>query len=381
MKYSLVPKLAKKTLPVGKLIFDPNNPRLITRDEDCHDEKDFLDGDLQQEAADKIEHEKIDQIVNSIRQNGWLPVDHIFVKKHLDGQYYIVLEGNRRVAAIRKIRQDESVDKKLRESLDNIEVMEIVDNLPNGQLRKKISYLLGVRHHGSLIKWMVFAQAHNIFKRYLELTNQNWDTFRWKPDVAQRIADALSISLDKIEDRLKVYRAMKQVGGVPRVRESLGEVKGRYYSLFEAVLLGRNQKLNTYIHQDEDNFIIDDLGVERLINLCHFDFPKREGAPIQNPQEWRKLELILREEDEGERKRMLKEVEEDKRLPSHIWAERAIELKKLQWDKWLVKVNSILKLVTLGDDLTSQEAKTTVKRLVSLISNLDERDLDRTPNA
>jgi hypothetical protein len=304
------------------------------------------------------------------------------VKKHLDGQYYIVLEGNRRIAAIRDIRQDAKVDKKLRESLDNIEVMEIVDDLPDDQIKKKISYLLGVRHHGSLIKWTAFAQAHNIFKRYLELTNQDWDIFRWIPDVGQKIANALSIPLDRIEDRLIVYRAMKQVGDMPRVRESPGEVKGRHYSLFEEVFLGRNKKkLNNYIRQDADSFIVEDIGVDRLINLCHFDISKRANAPIQNPQEWRKLELILREEDEGERKRMLREVEEDKRPPSHVWAERAVELKKLQWDRWLLKVNSILKLVTLGDDLTSQEAKATVKRLVNLISALDKRDLDRTSNA
>ena len=381
MKESLVPKLAKKLLPIGKLILDPNNPRLITRDEDCHEEKDLLDGDLQKETADRIDAEKIDQIVDSIRQNGWLPIDHIFVKKHLDGQYYVVLEGNRRVAAIRNIRQDAKVDKKLRESLDKIEVMEIIDELPDDQLRKKISYLLGVRHHGSLIRWTAFAQAHNIFKRYLELTNQDWDTFRWKPDIAQHIACALSIPLSRIEDRLQVYRAMKQVGDVPNVRKSLGEVKGRHYSLFEEVFLGRNKKLNGYIRQNAESFIVDDEGVERLINLCHFDIPEREGAPIQNPQEWRKLELILWEDDEGERKRMLREVEVDKRPPSHVWAERAVELKKIQWDRWLLKVNSILKLVTFGDDLTSQEAKTAVKRLVSLISDLDKRDLDRTSNA
>ena len=379
---SLVPKLVKRTVPIGKLILDPNNPRLITRDEDCHEEKNFLDGDLQKATADRIDAEKIDQIVDSIQQNGWLTVDHIFVKKHLNSQYYVVLEGNRRVAAIRKIRQKEGVDEKLLKLLEYIEVMEIVDDLPDDQLRKKISYLLGVRHHGSLIRWTAFAQAHNIYKRYFELTSQDWDSFRWDSDVGQMIADALSIPVDRVEDRLQVYRAMKQVGDAPRVRDSPGEVKGRYYSLFEEVFLGRKKKkLNSYISQDPDTFIVDDMGVERLINLCHFDIAKRDGAPIQNPQEWRKLEQILNEEDEGERKRMLREVEEDKRPPSHVWAERAVELKKLQWDRWLLKVNSILKLVTLGDDLTSQEARTTVKRLVSLIYELDKRDLDRTSNA
>lgn len=375
---SLAPKLRKRVVPSGKLILDPNNPRLVTRDEDCHDEVDYPDGNLQDTVIGKLRGDeyRIKELESSIRQNGWLPVDFIFVRQHSDGEHYVVLEGNRRVTAIRDILSDETADEDLRRSLKAIDVMEILDDLPPEELRRKISYLLGVRHHGSLVKWTPFAQADNIYSRYIEASAQDWESFTWDTAYGQQVADALSISLQEVEERLRTYRAMRQIGNVPEVENSQGEMKDRCYSVCAELLLRKTRKVNEYIPQDPVTFLLDDEGVRRFDNLCHFSEPNRDGAPIRNPQEWRKFENILREEDDERREQMLHEVEVEKRCPSDVWAERAAELQKLQWDKWLLKVNAILKAVTLADDLESEEAKAVVRRLVQLIKELDQRDID-----
>jgi len=253
--------------------------------------------------------------------------------------------------------------------------MEIVDEIPLDELQRKISYLLGVRHHGSLVQWTPFAQAHNIFKRYIEISGQDSESFMWDNDTGKEVADALSIPSKEVYERLKVYRAMSQIGMLPEIKDSQGGIKDRYYSVFAELLLKEKNRLNDYIKQDLHNFHLEDEGLERFDNLCHFSIPRRDGAPIKNPQEWRSLEKILRDEDEEIRKQMLEEVEEAKTLPSIVWAKRAAELQKLQWDKWLLKITSILKTVTFGDDLSSEDAKATVARLVSLISKLEERDI------
>lgn len=388
MESSLAPILKKTRVPTGKLLLDPNNPRLVTSDEDRHEEEDSMDSVLQDMTAARLrgagegDTYRIMELERSIRQNGWLPVDSIFVRKHADKKHYVVLEGNRRVAAIRNILSDEVADAALRASLKAVEVMEIVDDLPPEEIRRKISYLLGVRHHGSLKRWTPFAQAHNIYERYLELSGQEWDSFRWDASIGQRIADALSIPLEKVQERLTVYRAMSQIGMTPEVKNSKeGGMKDRYYSVCEAALLGRSSKLSEYIRQDPGTFLLEEDGVKRFDQLCHFSRPNREEAPIQNPQEWRKLESILREEDVERKAQMLREVEEVKRRPSDVWAERATELLTLQWDRWLLKVNSILRTVTLADDLGSDEAKATVRRLVGLVEKLDQRDRKGDNNA
>ncbi len=373
----LAPKLKPIKVSPEKLILDPNNPRLISRDEDRRVESEAID--LLDQTINQMRQKdfKVYEIENSIKQNGWVPVDFIFVKK-LDNQgRYLVLEGNRRVTAIRNLRNDDNTNLDLKKSLNLIEVMEITDNLPKEQLRKKIMYLLGVRHHGSLKPWTPFAQAHNIYLRYLELSESSGDGFKWNKKVGQHIADALSVDLKDVFKRLKVYKAMEQIGNSEEIMKSEdngGGIKDRYYSVISEVLVQQKPFLKEYIHQDQKSFLLDDVSLGRIINLCHFEYKKRNGSPINEPSEWRSLEKILADKDEEKRTKMLQQVEEDKTQPSIVWAKRSVELQKLQWDKWLNKVNTVLSRVNLGDDLQSTEAEIVTKRLLSLLDDLGKRD-------
>ena len=69
---------------------------------------------------------QVNEIKESIRANGYVPVDYIFVRKHTGkNDRYIVLEGNRRITAILELLREENLDERLRESLKEIEVMEL----------------------------------------------------------------------------------------------------------------------------------------------------------------------------------------------------------------------------------------------------------------
>jgi ParB-like nuclease domain len=378
MPEPLAPQLNKIPVNYDRLVLDPNNPRFITRKEDQIAEEHFLEQDLAAITRGKLfpddkDYYKIKELANSIKQNGWRPVDYIFVRK-LKGheKYYVVLEGNRRVTAIREIMRDPEITPQLKRSLQTIEVMEVLDSGSPEELHKKITYLLGVRHHGSLKKWTPFAQAHNIFIRYLEVAGQTPATFQWNPDFGQKVAATLSIQLDDVQNRLKVYRVMSQLGSSPIVK---GHMEDRYYSICAEPLLSRSKRLGKYLNPHPSTFFLDDTGVSRMINLCHFEVPERAGAPLSNPQEWRYLDKLLADEDTEKREVNLKKVEVEKVPPRVVWAERAMELYKLTWEKWLFQVNSILKTVSLGDDFKTDKAKETASRLVELVKILDKRDL------
>lgn len=378
MPEKLAPKLKQITVKYDHLVLDPNNPRFITRHEDKVAEEDFLGQDMSGKTADKLPKEryKIIELANSIKQNGWLPVDYIFVRKLQDQKdRYVVLEGNRRVTAIREIMKDEKVELKLKDRLKSIEVMEVLDAVSPAELQRKISYLLGVRHHGSLKKWTPFAQAHNIMGRYLEYSGQSQETFEWNKDYAKKVADTLSIPVDEVEKRLKVYRVMNQVGNRMEVKKSKGGMKDRYYSVCAEPVLSPRKKLGGYIEQDPQTFLLKEEAVVRINNICHFSEPDRKGAPIGNPQEWRYLDKILGDEDQNKRCDMLKKVEEEKRPPSEVWAVRAKELAHYTWERWLLEVNSILKTVTLDELTNTASAVPTVKKLLALITDLDRRDI------
>ncbi len=376
----LAPKLKPISVRYDQLVLDPNNPRFTTRKEDRIAEGHFLDQDLAGITESKLftkgDRFKIEELVNSIKRNGWLPVDYIFVRKLKDDpKRYVVLEGNRRVAAIREIMKDTKGAAKPKNELASIQVMEIVDKISSEELQKKITYLLGVRHHGSLKRWTPFAQAYNIFVRYLEVSGQNSDTFTWSQSHGQVVADTLSIPLEEVRDRLKVYRVMSQIGNSPLVKESEGGMEDRYYSVCEEPLVKPRKMLGSYVEQDPKSFLLTEETVGRIIEVCHFNQANREGAPIRNPQEWRYLDRILADEDISKKQMNLREVEVHKRLPSEVWAERAAELSPVNWEKWLFQVNTILKSVSLGDDFKSEKATDSFNRLVALIEKLDQKDL------
>lgn len=169
---TLMPQMRRITVSPNKLILDPNNPRLISRSDDRVKDEDVGDAGIIQRTAEKMKGGvkdafRIKNLETSIERNGWQPVDSIFVRRHGDTDQYIVLEGNRRVTAISNLLAKEDLDPRIRSEIADIEVMEILDaGLSREELEEKISYLLGVRHHGSLKSWSPFAQAHNIYLQY-----------------------------------------------------------------------------------------------------------------------------------------------------------------------------------------------------------------------
>ena len=378
MTEHLAPRLRKISVRYDRLILDPNNPRFTTRKQDQISPEDYLEQDTAGMTKAKMDRERyrIGELERSIKQNGWLPVDAIFVRKLRDEtDFFVVLEGNRRVCAIRSIMLDETADTALKTSLREFDVMEVLDEGDEDDLRRKISYLLGVRHHGSLKKWTPFAQAHNIFERYLEESRQSASEFEWVEHYGQSVADTLSVTVKDVLERLRVYRVMTQIGNSDAVRKSQGGMKDRYYSVCAEPLTSPRKELGKYVQQDPKSFLLTTEGADWMINLCHFDLEGRKGAPIVNPAEWRYLDKILCDEDENKRSYNLDQVEVDKRKPSDVWAERAKELTTLTWEKLLFEVNSILKAVTLEALSDTADAVHTVERLVRLVDDLNGHDL------
>jgi len=159
------------------------------------------------------------------------------------------------------------------------------------------------------------------------------------------------------------------VASLPEVGPS--RLLDHYYSLFKELLARRKGRLGKYIEQNPDTLVLPPDSAKRMDSLCHFSIDGRKGSPIANPQEWRSLEKILNDEDEAKRVANMTRIEDGKEAPSTVWAQRAQELKKLEWSRWLEKVSVILAKVPLGDiDLENPETVQLVKRLASHVDEL-----------
>ena len=371
-----MPKLIEKNISIEKLIPDPNNPRLMSGNEKPIPAKDAANANCVSRTYDRMKKVefKIGELVESIKENGWIPVDNIFVQKIPGQDAYLVLEGNRRLTALQAIYSDDDIPKD--KKISSVAVI-VVDREKDESLEEYndyISTLLGMRHHGSLIKWTAFAQAKNIFSHYCKAGEYTAESFVWNLETAQKIADSLSIAVLKdqvsVQSRLLVYRAMQQthdyVMALPEVPKSAG-VKDKHYSLFSDLLVRGNKNLKAFIKQDKQTFLLDEDALKRMVALCHFDKADREDAPIRSPQEWSPLGKILAD---TQKEALLARVLNDKELPSDVWSEIQAQRKKWQWDNWLREVIEILKIPDITTDYSFPQIKEAFRRLDAVLSQL-----------
>ncbi len=365
MKYR--PKLNPIKVELDKLLLDPNNPRFLEDHAELVDDNRFADAGVQVNTAKRMEQVgfKIEALKQSIVENGWQPVDRIFVRK-LDGLpgHYVVLEGNRRLTALRQLKSlTPPISKELLRSFDPLNVLEVEGTRDLTESRAQITYLLGVRHHGSLKKWGPFAQAHNIYERYLQIGKMTEDSFAWNEDIADQIGRTLGVSPETIKERLQVYQVMKQLNRVPAIGNLDPKgLKGKYYSLVKDGLAVKD-----YIIQDATTFKVDDASLERFDTTCHFSTRSRKGAPISSPAEWRSLKNILNDEDHERRKQMLAEVEVDKLAPSDVYARRHAERRQPRWDRWLLELTELLRKLKIGNVDSEDELTISLGRRVAEI--------------
>ena len=378
-----MPTLIEKKISLENLIPDPNNPRLMFGGERRISPKDAAKGNCVSRTYGKMNTDefKIHELVDSIKENGWIPVDNIFVQAIPGQDNYLVLEGNRRLTALQAILNDEDVpdsDKLL--SVD-VFVVEKEESESVEEYEDYISTLLGMRHHGSLITWTAFAQAKNIYTHYCREGDYTWESFEWNVATAQKIADSLSIGVGgpkgrkdniSVYSRLLVYRAMRQTNDYVMTLEGIDDdagVKDNHYSLFSDLLVRGTAVLKGYIKQDIQSFLLDDLALKRMVNLCHFDKLGRDNAPIRSPQEWSPLGKILAD---SKKDILLLRVTDDKEMPSDIWSEEQAKRKKWQWDNWLREVVEVLKIPDITTDYTDPQIKEAFRKLDGVLSSLDQ---------
>ena len=169
-----VPNLNTKLTPVAvsitDLIFDPLNPRLVDIKErppvipEGRFDEDKIQGRLETKLH-KGEFE-VDLLVDNIRQNGYLKTDRIIVRAWKGtATKYVIIEGNRRVCALKKIVHDHdtgkhSIDDTLYAETSKIEVLLLDETaLDEKERLEAIKVLQGIRHLSGTKSWGPYQQA------------------------------------------------------------------------------------------------------------------------------------------------------------------------------------------------------------------------------
>ena len=150
-----IPLAAVSSVPVERLVLDRRNPRLAGADGGATDE-DII--------AELYRSEDLGELLQSIAANGYLDIEPLIVLA--EGESLTVLEGNRRLAAIRLFREVDLVDRiagraritlpdipeRHRRTLDRVSVYRV-------NSREDARSFIGFKHINGAAKWDSYAKA------------------------------------------------------------------------------------------------------------------------------------------------------------------------------------------------------------------------------
>lgn len=160
----------RTTYAISSLYLDPNNYRF--KDKAAYvevPEAQYTDNAIQLRTFSFVagnRNEDIKDLVESFKQNGFLPVDQIQVRR-IDDKKIIVIEGNRRVAALKLLAQEHENNYSIGK-LDPAIFKAVPVALYSTESSAKHKILMGLKHISGNKKWPAINQAKLIYSLITE---------------------------------------------------------------------------------------------------------------------------------------------------------------------------------------------------------------------
>lgn len=196
--------LKRKKVDLDQLYLDPNNPR-FGAGKFVPDAR-IAESSVQEAAQRKIDAIGIDDLLTKIRHYGFVPTDPIVVRRFAEDQY-VVLEGNRRTATLKKLQKShqdgEPFDIDLLASITGFEAL-----VYEGDNTDIVWLLQGLRHMSGIKEWKPLQQAAFISK--IEEQVQNRYAGRGRPAGIPTVARSAGVSTATASRLLKSYGGFNQ---------------------------------------------------------------------------------------------------------------------------------------------------------------------------
>ncbi len=283
----------QKTIALNDLYLDPNNPRFLEINMENYvvPENRIIEDKVQEETLKRMLLPSFE--VSSLRDNilevGFLPIDKVVVRP-INGfeNKYVVIEGNRRIAALKSIINLENVgkitlSKEEKNDLENIDVL-LVDNKD-----KEASYNMlipGIRHISGVKSWGAYQKALLINK----LTKDKISD--------EEISNMLGITKATVKQSkrsLKLFEMANSLEGDTDVSFTPDN-----YSYFEEAMKSPNIRKWLDIQDDPFECLNKD-NLELLISWMKGKYNETTGEnnspKLSEAKSMRKLSNLLREEN------------------------------------------------------------------------------------
>ena len=159
---NLLNKLVESKIDIDDLLLDPNNPRFSTLKKKVNNSK-IQEEYTQRNTLENIKNYDIHKLKESILRVGFLSIDRVIVVKLSDDiPKFVVVEGNRRIAAVKSILDDIKVglkvDKDILKSLREINTL-ILKNMDYSNSADYQLLIQGLRHISGVKGWKPYQQS------------------------------------------------------------------------------------------------------------------------------------------------------------------------------------------------------------------------------
>lgn len=268
----------------GDLLLDPNNFRFQdSPDFQFAAENRFHEQSVQDATFARLrERENLRDLKRSIMRNGYMPVEQIVTRPYdsVPGKY-LVIEGNRRTAAVRWILQDYDsgipVPQTVLASLQKLPTYFAEDATTDQAFRAS---LMGIRHVSGIKEWGGYQRARLIIMMRDDLGLE-----------ASEVAERLALTTHEVNRRYKALKTLQQLEN----DEDYGEhATASMYPIFhEAVSL---PIVRDWLGWNEDSVAFE--GRERrrfygLITPSRDDSGEYQDPKLANRSQVRELRNIL----------------------------------------------------------------------------------------
>lgn len=321
--------MEQKTLPPSMLLLDPNNYRFQDLENyvEAADER-FAEESVQKKAYQRLrEEEGVPELKNSIIRNTYVPVERIVVRPYGHGtDKYVVIEGNRRTAAVKWILEDYatgvSITQATLDSISELPVVVVEENGPDEVFRAS---LMGIRHVSGIKQWGGYQRA--------KLVAHMRDALGLG---TAEVADRLGMGAPEVNRRYRAYKALRQMQ--ENEEFSAHAVPGMYALFHEAVSLPAvkgwlNWNDTEAKFLDEENLVT----FYELITPREDDDGKLHDPKISSYSQVRELRAVL---DKPEAKRILLD-------PSRSFHEAVAIAKQEEFSRlWISEVSEAMVALT-----------------------------------
>lgn len=295
-------RLKPLTADPRTFLLDPHNPRiaLLLADRSILKAGTKIESQAVQRAVENVFNRPefaLRQLSASIRQRGFVNDGSQMLVKRV-GNCFLVLEGNRRTAALRQLLAEPSLlSPAVRTSIQAIELQEFtyLGAKDDHSERDVIEMILGQIHISGRLSWGALERADYIYQSYCRMAKigpTDLEDFYYNVNIAGRVGELFSSSTKDVRTCIMIARNFIVL------REAGAAVGPSHYSLIELATTTRAVKEQIFGLCDR-RFHFNEAGVRRFIELC-----VEEDRIISNPKDFRTFKNIVASGDEALLKRV-----------------------------------------------------------------------------